>query len=382
MKRSCRQLLVTAWAFLLCLTCGAEPLPSPLSNADIPRILAFGPWPPAAPHDISNRASGSAQAIDFGRQLFNDKRLSRDGQRSCASCHQAAQGFSDGLPRAVGIAQVDRNTLGLANLGTQRWFGWDGANDNLWAQSLRPLLDAREMGGSTASLAQTVRRHADLRSGYRRSFGAAPGNDDERVAVDLAKALAAFQETLVTPRTPFDDFRDALQRGDRAAAAAYPPAAQRGLALFIGKGRCYACHSGPTFSNGEFHDVGIPHFVAPGRVDAGRHGGIKLLQASRYNLLGPFNDDVTRSSATSTRHVELQHRNFGEFKVPGLRNLTRTAPYMHNGSLATLRDVMKHYSELNEERLHQDGERILKPLKLSEAETADLVAFLESLSAK
>jgi cytochrome c peroxidase len=366
--------------FVLCMPCSAEPLPSPLSNADIPRILAFGPWPPAVPRDVSNRVSGSPQAIAFGQQLFNDKRLSRDGQRACASCHQAAQGFSDGLPRAVGIAEVDRNTPGLANLGTQRWFGWDGANDNLWAQSLRPLLDAREMGGSTASLAHAVRRHADLRSGYQRSFGAAPGHDDERVAVDLAKALAAFQETLISSRTPFDDFRDALQRGDRAAAAAYPPAAQRGLALFIGRGRCYVCHGGPNFSNGEFHDIGIPHFVAPGRVDAGRHGGIKLLQASRYNLLGPFNDDTLRSTATSTRHVELQHRNFGEFKVPGLRNLAHTAPYMHNGSLATLRDVLRHYSELPEERLHADGERLLVPLHLSPTETDDLLAFLDSLN--
>ena len=117
-----------------------------------------------------------------------------------------------------------------------------------------------------------------------------------------------------------------------------------------------------------------------GRVDAGRHGGIKLLQASRYNLLGPFNDDASRSTATSTRHVELQHRNFGEFKVPSLRNLARTAPYMHNGSLATLRDVLQHYSELPEERLHADGERLLVPLHLSPAETNDLLAFLDSLN--
>ena len=82
-----------------------------------------------------------------------------------------------------------------------------------------------------------------------------------------------------------------------------------------------------------------------------------------------------------TRHVELQHRNFGEWRVPSLRNVALTAPYMHNGSLATLRDVVRHYSELNEERLHADGERILKPLRLTQAEAEDLVAFLESLTA-
>ena len=197
--------------------------------------------------------------------------------------------------------------------------------------------------------------------------------------MDVAKALAAFQETIDTGRTPFDDFRDALARGDRAAAARYPLAAQRGLAIFIGKGQCDVCHVGPRFSNGEFHDIGIPFFAAPGRVDAGRFDGIRPLQASRYNLLGPYNDDPTRGTAISTRHVAREHRNFGEFKVPSLRNVARTAPYMHNGSLATLRDVVRHYSEIDEDRLHADGERILKPLRLTAAESDDLVAFLESL---
>ena len=275
---------------------------------------------------------------------------------------------------------MDRNTPSVANVRLQRWYGWDGAGDSLWAQSLRPMVDPREMGSDLARLASAVRRHPDLEAGYRRVFGAPPPADDEAVAVDVAKALAAFQETIETGRTPFDDFRDALARGDRAAAARYPPAAQRGLAIFIGKGNCDVCHVGPRFSNGEFHDIGIPHFVASGRVDAGRHEGIRRLQASRYNLLGPYNDDPTRDTAISTRHVASEHRNFGEFKVPSLRNVARTAPYMHNGSLATLADVVRHYSEIDENRLHADGERILKPLHLTAAETADLVAFLESLS--
>ncbi|HYN62360.1 MAG TPA: cytochrome c peroxidase [Rubrivivax sp.] len=358
----------------------AQPLNSPLSNDQVPRILAHGPWPPEAPRDPSNRVSGQPAAIRFGAALFGDARLSRDGSLSCASCHQPARGFSDGLPLGMGLQPLTRNTTGLKNVAVQRWFGWDGANDNLWAQSLRPLLDAREMGGSLASVAATVRHQADLREGYRRAFGTAPGADDERVAVDVAKALAAHQETLLTRRTPFDDFRDAVQRGDRKAAAAYPLAAQRGLALFVGKGRCYVCHSGPNFSNGEFSDIGVPFFIAKGQVDAGRHSGIKVLSASRYNLLGPFNDDATRASAVSTRHVLQDHRHFGEFKVPSLRNLAGTAPYMHNGSQRTLREVLRHYSELNEERLHADGERILVPLKLTPAETDDLLAFLDSLN--
>ena len=377
MKRTAALWLCAA---LLPGAAGTQPLVSPLHDDDIPRILSFGPWPPPPMRDPSNRVSGQPAAIAFGATLFHDARLSRDGTLSCASCHQPGRGFSDGLPRAQGLQPGTRNTLGLANVGQQRWFGWDGANDNLWAQSLRPLLDAREMGGSLPQLAQTLRSQPELREAYRKAFGQPPGDDDELVAVNAAKALAAYQETLVTPRTAFDDFRDAVARGDRVGAATYPAAAQRGLALFLGRGRCYVCHGGPAFSNGEFSDIGRPFFIAKGQVDPGRHGGIQALQRSRYNLLGPFNDDAARSSATSTRHVLLEHRHFGEFKVPGLRNLARTAPYMHDGSLKTLREVLRHYSELDENRLHADGEAILVPLRLSEQETEDLLAFLDSLN--
>ena len=357
----------------------AETAPT-FSDAEVRRILAHGPWPPQHRNDPSNRVSGNEHAIGLGKMLFFDPRLSGTGRISCASCHQADHDFSDGLPRAMGIARSNRNTPSLANLGQQHWYGWDSANDNLWAQSLRPIVDPREMGGSLAGVAGIVRQDAELSRRYRAAFGSEPPADDEAVAVDAAKALAAFQETLATGRTPFDDFRDALAQGDSAAASRYPAPAQRGLAIFIGKGRCNFCHSGPAFSNGEFHDTGISFFVESGSVDPGRYEGIRRLKASRYNLLGPYNDDPTRGSATGTRYVSLEHRNFGEFKVPTLRNVARTAPYMHNGSLKTLRDVVHHYSEIDEERLHADGERILVPLHLSEKEIDDLVAFLESLS--
>jgi len=261
----------------------------------------------------------------------------------------------------------------------QRWYGWDGANDSLWSQSIRPILDPREFGASASHVARLIRGDRDLSCRYARVFGAPASSDDEKVLVDAGKALAAFQETLVTWRTAFDEFRDALARGDRTATARYPEPAQRGLLVFIGKGACNTCHAGPAFTNGEFHDTGIPFFVEPGRVDPGRHEGIKKLLSSRYNLLGPYSDDPARSTAIGTRHVAIEHRNFGEFKTPSLRKLAMTAPYMHNGRLATLHDVVKHYSEISPDRLHSDGERILKALQLSERETEDLVAFLESL---
>lgn len=362
-------------------TPAVSPAPSEqLTAAQIRAIVALGPWPLARARDPSNRVSGNADAVAFGGALFADQRLSRTGTIACSSCHQPDRAFVDGLPHGRGVAAGDRNTTTLFNVGGQRWYGWDGASDNLWAQSLRPLFDEHEMGSDAHHLANLVRNDATLRAGYAQAFSHPPSANDEVVAVDVGKALAAFQETLVTGRTPFDDFRDALTRGDAAAAARYPAAARRGLVTFIGAGNCTLCHGGPRFTNGEFGDVGIPYFVAPGRVDAGRHEGIRRLKASRYTLLGPFSDDPTRSTATATRFVAPEHRNFGEFRVPSLRNVGRTAPYMHNGSIPTLREVVRHYSNIDENRLHADGVRVLKPLGLSKYDTDDLVAFLESLS--
>jgi len=352
----------------------------PFSEAEVAQILSHGPWPPEQQRDPSNRVSGQAAAIDLGQRLFFDTRLSRNNDRACATCHVPERSFTDGQKRAVGIDVGDRNTPTLMNPRLQRWYGHDGAADSLWSQSLLPMLNPRELGSEPQKIAEVVRRDADFACRYEKAFGAVPPADDEAVMVNMGKALAAFQETLVSERTAFDDFRDALARGDRAAAGQYPQAAQRGLKIFIGKGACITCHVGPNFTHGEFADVGTPFFLAGGGVDPGRHGGIKRLLASKFNLLGRYNDDTSGAAATSTAHVSLEHRNFGEFKVPTLRNLKFSAPYMHDGGMATLQDVVRHYSELKEERLHADGTNILKPLHLSAREEADMVAFLESLT--
>jgi cytochrome c peroxidase len=351
------------------------------SPAERERIASHGPWPQAWSPDPGNRASGNAAAIRLGHDLFFEPRLSANGRVGCATCHQPAQGFQDGRATGRGLAAGTRNTPGLLNIRHQRWFGWDGGHDNLWSASLRPILDPREMGGSAARTAQVLRSDAALTCHYTEAFGKVPVAGDPALLVNVAKAIAAWQETLVSPPAAFDRFRDALARGDAEAAAAYPAAAKRGLRLFLGRGQCATCHAGPLFSNGEFGDIGVPFFIKPER---GRSGSPGRHQAPAGEPLQParhdHNDDATRDNATGTRFLRPEHRNFGEFKVPTLRNLILTAPYMHNGSLATLRDVVRHYSELDEDRLHADGERILKPLRLSQKEGGDLVAFLESLS--
>jgi len=370
------------WVMLLGIVCVpvmAQTTTVTFDEAQARRIASLGPWPPPRATDPSNRVSGNAHAVQLGERLFNDRALSKNGTIACSTCHQPNRGFTDGLARAQTIARGDRNTPSLFNLAGLRWYGWDGAQDSLWSQSLRPMLDAREMGASVAHVASHVRKDPSLRAAYRRAFAREPSQGDEAVAVDAAKAIAAYVETLESPRTAFDDFRDALVRGDETAMSRYPVLAQRGLAIFVGTGKCTTCHAGPRMSNGEFHDVGIPFFAEPGRVDPGRHGGIRKLQASPYNLLGTYNDDATRHTAVSTRHVVLDHRNYGEFKVPSLRGVARTAPYMHDGSLPTLRDVVRHYSNFDLERQHADGERILEPLGLDKYDVEALVAFLATL---
>jgi len=346
-------------------------------------ILAHGPWPgERPPPDPSNRVSGKPEAVELGRRLFFHSGLSSDAQRSCATCHDPAKAFADGRPRSVGAAVVDRNAIALANLRLNRWFGWDGAGDSLWAQSIRPILDSKELGLTPEQVRQRVAADAGLAAAYAQVFGTSAGTDaPELTLVNVAKALAAFQETIVTGRTRFDDFRDALAREDAAALGRYPLAARRGLRIFVGTGRCSVCHFGPNFTNGEFDDVGVPHFAEKGRVDTGRYGGIAALKASPFTLLGRYNDNPRAAPGLATRHVEPLHRNWGEFRVPSLRNVARTAPYMHNGSRATLADVVRHYSEVDEDRLHgMPGQRLVRPLRLTPQERADLVAFLETLS--
>lgn len=350
-----------------------------LTPAEINQTLRHGPWPPAPLPDPSNRVSGDPRAVALGAALFVDPVLSADGTLSCASCHQPGRDFTDGRDRAQGRGRLDRNTMALWNLAGQRWYGWTGDSDSLWAQNLTPILNPLEMGHSPASLRDALAASPQAPD-YEALFGPIAEQAPVEAAVNVSKALAAYLETLRSGPTTFDRFRDALAQGDMAAAARYPAAAQRGLQLFLGRGNCHFCHSGPAFTNGEFHDAGVPYFLGPGKVDRGRTGGLEALAASPFTLDGAYNDDPTKAGAWAVRNVRFHHGNFGIFRVPTLRRAAWTGPYMHDGSLATLTDVIRHYSEIDMERLHSDGEALLRPLGLTEREIADLEAFLLTLS--
>jgi cytochrome c peroxidase len=351
------------------------------TQSELKTILSHGPWPMSAPRDATNRVSGKPEAIELGTRLFFEQRMSGAGQVSCAMCHVPERNWTDNLKRGVGMVEVYRNTPTLWNLRAGRWFGWDGASDSLWAQSLRPILDQRELAATPQHVAKLIRDDEQLSCRYRKAFGAPPpAGDDEGVFVNAGKAIAAFLETLVSGRTPFDNFRDALARGQTPPPGTYSEPAQRGLKIFIGKGGCVSCHSGPNFTNGEFFATGLSKFQPLGEPDAGRHDGIKQLLDSRYNLLGKYNDDATRMSASHTRALTQERATFGEFKVPSLRNLALSHPYGRDGGVESLMDVVRHYSDRDPIRMHAKDGKPAVPLKLTAAEQNDLLVFLESLS--
>ena len=351
------------------------------TDSEILIILFHGPWPAPVPYDPTNRVSGNRDAIEFGTRLFFDQRLSGGGTVSCATCHVPERNWTDNLRRGVGMAEVDRNTPTLMNLIAGRWYGWDGASDSLWSQSLRPILDQRELAATPRHVAQLVRKDDQLACRYRKVFGTPPSPaDDDAVLVSVGKVLAAFQETLMSGATSFDQFRDALAKGVPQSSWNYSDAAQRGLKLFIGKGGCASCHAGPNFTNGEFFNTGLSRPVSRRYPDPGRPAGIRQVLESRFNLLGRYNDDATGASAAHTRQASLEKASIGEFKVPTLRNLLLTSPYGRDGNVDTLAEVVRHYASRDPVRMHAKDGQPAKPLDLTAREQSDLVVFLESLS--
>ena len=328
--------------------------------AEVQAIIAHGPWPSPITTDPTNRASGRRAAVELGERLFFDTRLSVNGRFSCGTCHVPERNWTDNKVRGAAAAEVDRNTPTLMNARLGQWYGWDGGADSLWSQSIRPILDRRELGATPRHVAELMRHDQELSCRYRRAFGAAPSpTDDEEVLVNVGKILAAFQETFETPPTPFDRFRNALAGGEPLKDGLYSDAARRGLKIFVGKGNCASCHSGPNFTSGEFRNNGFS-------ADPGRPEGLKAAQASPFNLAGRYNDDPLK------RVNAVQEPEAGAFKVPTLRHLMLTAPYGHDGKRETLAEVVRHYSEM--------GSAALPALKLSAAEQTDMVVFLESIS--
>lgn len=273
---------------------------------------------------------------ELGKKLFSDKRLSGHQERSCASCHQSRLGFGDGLKTAAGLdgKPLPRNTPSLWNLAWSEKFFWDGRMRSLEAQVGIPLTHRQEMAGEWVQVVSRLAKDPDTVDEFARVFG--PDAEVNRVSIE--RALATYQRTLVSPETSFDRFI----AGDQHALT---PTELAGFDLFVGSAGCVSCHVGWRFTDNRFHDIGLPG------DDPGR---------------GVIADGVTGLKA---------------FKTPGLRELSHTAPYMHDGSLLTLEDVLDHYVEGIIDRPGVSA-NLTRPLLLSATERVQLIAFLKTLSSE
>jgi cytochrome c peroxidase len=374
--------------------------------------------PADPPADPTNRVADDPRAAELGQRLFFDARISRNGRVACATCHDPARAFTDGKSLAEGLGRAARNAPSLLDAAHARWLFWDGRSDSLWSQALKPLEHEDEMGGSRVDLARLLAVDAEYRAAYEALFGPLPDLADvkrfpvgakpaeaesleelpsfarawldmrpeDRRTIDgifanAGKALAAYERKLAPRGSPFDAFVQAVRANDDAAAARYPDAALRGFALFHGRGNCRTCHGGPFLSDGEFHNIGIPALDRRPSRDPGRHGGIAALQGDPFNAHGPHSDAREGERALEIGRLVQSTELWGAYKTPSLRNVARTAPYMHQGQMATLRDVLEYYSTLEGAvPAGHHGETVLQPLNLTDGEIEDLLAFIESLT--
>ena len=312
----------------------------------------------------------TAAKIEFGRQLFFDKKLSVDGTVSCATCHDPGLAFTDGKSVAEGIAgkRGTRNSPSLFNAMFNSGQFWDGRAASLEAQAILPLINPDEMGN--VSHVQVIDRLQQAPE-YVRQFQEVFGG---KITIEgIGKAIAAYERTLVSANAPIDRFI----AGDREAISA---GAQRGFALFRGRARCSVCHTVnqafPFLSDQNYRNTGVatssPGFeaLAERATQVVRHGD----QAAA--LRGLAREGPT--SELGRFMVSGSPLDIGSFRTPSLRNVELTAPYFHNGTAATLKEVLNFYSKGGGDDPRRDWE--LQPLGLTEREQEDLIEFLKSLT--
>lgn len=294
---------------------------------------------PAAP---ANNPT-TIEKAKLGRRLFFDPILSTDGTVSCASCHKPEHGFASPDPIAIGIRgqKGKRNAPSVLNRVFGTHFSWDGRDDSLEQQVLGPLKSETELGGDVDAVLRNIRKDAT----YVDAFGSVFGDEktapaDSVTSENLAKAIACFERTLTTGNSKVDRFR-------ASEYEALPKTARQGLWIFESRAGCWKCHSGSNLTDELFHNTGVEH--------------------------GSTNRDAGRHDATKNEKHKFQ------YKTPSLRDVEHTAPYMHNGSIKTLREVVEFYNKGGDPSDPTLDEK-MAPLNLSEKEIGFLVDFLKALS--
>jgi len=272
--------------------------------------------------------------IQLGKMLYFDTRLSKDNTISCATCHDPALGWSDRGPTSTGIAgqKGGRRSPPVTNSAYNPLQFWDGRSPSLEEQAKGPIENPVEMGSTHRVMIRTLNDIPGYVKLFEEVFGTTPITIDQ-----VAQAIAAFERTVVTTDSPFDRY----VRGEETALT---PLEEKGLEIFNGKGHCTACHWGGNFSDGRFHNVGVKH-SGSGKPDGGRF-------------------DVTKDPVDQ-----------GAFKTPTMRDVALRAPYLHDGSEKTLKDVVLFYNRAGDQAVNLD--RMIVPLGLTEKEIEAVVAFLK-----
>ncbi len=312
----------------------------------------------------------TAEKIALGQKLFNDPRFSADGSISCASCHQASRAFTDGLPHARGIrAQTGkRNTPTVVNAAFYNSFFHDGRRASLEEQSLDPLTNPIEHGlTDNKQILPIIQRDFD----YLKSFLTVFGVTAEQITVNhVAKAIASFERTLISGNTPFDLYFFKSKREQLNDSEA------RGLRIFRRKGNCANCHEiswdNALFTDNRFYNIGTG-FKALNKELPRLLASIKKSDTQRLEELSEL-----KKSELGRFNVTGAIEDMGKFKTPTLRNIALTAPYMHDGSIKTLREVVEYYDKGGEKNRFLDP--AIFPLNLTEQEKEDLVAFMKKLT--
>ncbi len=346
---------------LLALAGCKEPAPGPALGLP---ALALAPASPAT--------------VELGRKLFMDRRLSSNNTMSCAMCHIPEQGFTaNELGTALGLEgrTMRRNTPTLLNVAYVDKLFHDGRADALHTQAWAPLLNPIEMGNAaSADVLEKIRKMPDYAGRFEAAFGGA-GPSEHTVGV----ALASYQRTLVSGNSRFDRWR---YGGD---AKALDKAEQAGFAVFAGKGRCIACHAmgekDALLSDGKFHNTGIGWARSKGiGAEPGRSHKVQLAP-------GVFTDISERDLASVSEALQADDgrfevtRNAAErwaYRTPSLRNVALSAPYMHDGSLASLEAVIEYYQHGGIDNPGRD--KLVRPLQLTAHDKSHLAAFLRSLT--
>ena len=290
--------------------------------------------------------------IALGKLLFFDKRLSRDGSIACGSCHQPHRAFTDGrvLPTGIDGQTPKRNAPTLINRAYGTAYFYDGRAASLEEQALIPIQSPSEMGNTLEQVVATL----SVISGYHAHFKAAFG--DSTITPDrIAKALAAFERTLISGESPYDLFEYGGPKGTMSKSAI------RGLRLFRTKARCTLCHMGFNYTDEDFHNIGT---------------GWDRADLSTYEKTGNLKDIKGIDPGRYAQTQKPEH--FGAMKTPTLREVARTAPYMHNGSIKTLQEIIEFYDKGGTPNPFLD--ELITPLNLTDAEKQDLIAFLKALN--